>query len=86
MDREYPGLGSSQFVCKKKRDVKENPAPPGLKHLITVNNVVLSGFGWVWVFGGIQALASDVPVSSGISHPGACIQMQDCFQLRVSLT
>ena len=33
----------------KRRDVKENPAPPGVKHLITVNNVVLSGFGWVGV-------------------------------------
>ena len=51
MDRELaPGLGSSQFVCKKKRDVKENPAPPGVKRLITVNNVVLSGFGWVGVW------------------------------------
>jgi len=38
------------------------------------------------VFGGIQALASDVPVSSGISHPGACTQMEDCLRLRVSLS
>ena len=28
-------------VCKKKRDIKENPAPPGVKCLLIVNNVVL---------------------------------------------
>ena len=29
---------------------------------------------------------SDIPVSCGISHPGACTQMEDCLLLRVSLS
>ena len=31
-------------------------------------------------------MVSDIPVSCGISHPGACTQMGDCLLLRVSLS
>ena len=43
----------SMFV--KRRDVKENPAPPGVKCLLIVNNVVLNLACDGRVFGGIQA-------------------------------
>ena len=73
-------------VCKKKRDIKENPAPPGVKRLLIVNNVVLIWLVVGRVLGGIQALASDMPVTCGIPNPGTCTHMEGCLWLRVSLS
>ena len=94
--RKVPNLGQcgqeigsrsgiiSMFV--KRRDVKENPAPPGVKCLLIVNNVVLNLACDGRVFGGIQALASDMPVTCGIPNPGTCTHMEGCLWLRVSLS
>lgn len=51
MDKELaPVWDHFSLFVKRKKDVKEKPAPPGVRHLIIVNNVVLSGFDWegVW--------------------------------------